>query len=96
MFSIGLPLVAAGVLATVALIGTLTSGSARGTSAKIAAPMAAGGAVVAVTIVVAGFVVAEFAIRCPATGIMSGGGPSLLGGNYSYSCDSGRLTITRQ
>ena len=43
----------------------------------------------------AGFSLAEFAIRCPARGQMGGGGVTMLGGSYSYSCNHGRLTISR-
>jgi hypothetical protein len=96
IFSIGLPLVIAGVMASLGLINAVgQAGSSRKTSGKATAAMAAAGAVVAVVIVLAGFSLAELAIRCPAGGIESGSGPSLLGGSYEYSCDNGTLTISR-
>jgi hypothetical protein len=97
MFSIGLPLVVAGLLALLGLINTLGRlGPSPGTSTRgAAAAMAAGGAAVAVVVLLAGFSLSELAIRCPATGMMGGGGPSLLGGSYQYSCDNGMLTISR-
>jgi hypothetical protein len=57
--------------------------------------MAAGGAIASIAVLLGGFTVSESAIRCPTTGQMGGGGVSLLGGSYSYSCDEGRLTISR-
>ena len=97
MFSIGLPLLAAGLLALLGLIRTLAiPAPSGGTPGRLAASgMAAGGAVVAVVVLLAGFSLAEFAIRCPARGQMGGGGVTMLGGSYSYSCDDGRLTISR-
>jgi hypothetical protein len=96
-FSIGLALVAAGVLASLGLINALGHArSSRETSGKPAELwMAAGGAALAVVVLLAGFSLAELAIRCPVSGIESGNGPSLLGGSYQYSCDNGKLTISR-
>jgi len=95
MFSIGLPLVAAGFLALYGVIRMLTQGFRTGTSTKAAAGMAAGGAVAAVVVLLAGFSLTELAIRCPAHGMIGGGGPSFFGCNYWYSCDNGKLTISR-
>ena len=70
IFSIGLPLVVAGVLASLGLMRALSQAkSARGTSGRAAVAMAAGGAVAAVVVLLAGFSVADFAIRCPARGV---------------------------
>lgn len=96
MFSIGPPLVVAGVLASLGLINSL--GQARTsdqTSGRAAVAMAAGGAVLAVVVLLAGISLTELAVRCPANGIQSGSGASLLGGSYQYSCDNGKLTISR-
>lgn len=98
MFSIGLPLVVAGLLALIGLIRTLGGAApSRGGSARLAAVgVAAAGAGAAIVVLLAGFSFTELAIRCPPTGQMGGGGASLLGGRpYSYSCDNGRLTISR-
>jgi hypothetical protein len=97
LFSIGLPLLVAGALALVGLIGTLslTRGSTAGSGQAAAAGMAVGGAVLAVAVLVAGFSLAEGAIRCPARGIESGGGTGILGGSYQYSCADGKLTLSR-
>ena len=96
IFSIGLPLMVAGVLASLGLINALGQArSSRETSGKAAAVgMAAGGAVVAVVVLLAGFELSELAIQCPPSGIESSSGPSLLGGSYQYSCDNGKLTIS--
>jgi hypothetical protein len=96
LFSIGAPLALAGALALLALIHTLTSASVRGTSARAAAAKAVGGAIAAVVVLLAGFLVADYAIRCPSSGQEGGSGTTLLGASYSYSCDNGRLTISRQ
>jgi hypothetical protein len=96
IFSIGLPLMVAGVLASLGLINALGQArSSRETSGKAAAGMAAAGAVVAVVVLLAGFSLTELAVRCPASGIESGSGPSLLGGSYQYSCENGKLTLSR-
>jgi hypothetical protein len=91
LFSIGLALLAAGVLALLALINALSHPEL---SRAAAGGMAAAGAVLAVALLLAGFSVAEVVIRCPAKGVESGGGTRLLGGSYSYSCDNGTLTIS--
>jgi hypothetical protein len=96
MFSIGVLLIAAGVPALSALIYTLSSASVRETSAKTAAAMGAGGAIAAVVVLLAGFVVADYANRCPSNGWEAGSRVTLLGGSYLYSCDNGRLTTSRQ
>lgn len=96
MFSIGLPLVAAGLVALAGLMGTLsqTDPAARMSSALARVGMAAVGAVMAVVILLAGFTLTEFAIRCPVSGTEGGGGGPVLG-SYQYSCDNGKLTISR-
>jgi len=97
IFSIGLPLLVAGAFALVSLVGMLSldGGLPAGSGKVAAAGMAAVGAVVAVVVLLAGFSVAERAIRCPASGIESGSGPGVLGGAYEYSCNNGKLTISR-
>jgi hypothetical protein len=97
IFSIGLPLLVAGALALVGLIGSLSLDqfSAAGPSRRAAAGMAAAGAALAVLVVLGGFSLAERAIRCPARGIESGGGTGILGGSYQYSCVDGKLTLSR-
>lgn len=95
IFSIGLPLLVAGLLALVGLINSLSRESAPGRSGRAAAGMVAGGALLAVVVLLGGFIVSELAIRCPARGVIGGSGPSLLGGSYAYSCDNGKLTISR-
>jgi hypothetical protein len=96
IFSIGLPLVVAGVLASLGLINGLGPARSSGErSGKAAVAMAAGGAVLTVAVVLAGFTLTELAMRCPANGIETGSGSTLLGTSYSYSCDNGKLTISR-
>jgi len=84
-FSIGVPLILAGVLAAIATAATLSR--VRG-PAVIAAPAAA---VLAVALLVAGFEVSERVIACPATGTMGGGGVGLVTGPYHWSCADGTL-----
>jgi len=97
IFSIGLPLLVAGAFALVSLVGTLSlEGGPPARSGKAAATgIAAVGAVTAVVVLLAGFSVAERAIRCPASGSESGSGPGVLGGSYEYSCNNGELMISR-
>jgi hypothetical protein len=97
IFSIGLPLLVAGLVASGGLVNSLShvwlSGERSGKTA--AGGMAAGGAVIAVVLLLGGFSLTELAIRCPANGTMSGGGSGFLGGSYQYSCDNGKLTFSR-
>jgi prepilin signal peptidase PulO-like enzyme (type II secretory pathway) len=94
IFSIGLPLLLAGLLALVGLINSLIRpGTAPRRSGRAAAGMAAGGALLAVVVLLGGFIVTELAIRCPSNGVMGGSGSSLFGGS-AYSCDNGKLTIS--
>jgi hypothetical protein len=97
IFSIGLPLLVAGALAFVGLIGSLslTGGSPADPGKAAAAGMAVGGTVLAVVVILAGFSLAERAIRCPARGMESGGGSGFLGGSYQYNCADGTLTLSR-
>lgn len=96
MFSIGLPLLVAGLLLLISLIVTLSSrATADRQRAKARIGVAAGGAVVAVALLLGGFTVSELFIRCPARGQMSGSGLTVLGMSYTYRCENGKLTITR-
>ena len=96
IFSIGLPLLVAGVLASLGFINALGQARLPGeTSGKATASMAAGGAALAVVVLLAGISLTELTLRCPANGIESGSGSVLLGGPYQYSCDNGKLTISR-
>ena len=95
IFSIGLPLLVAGLLAVGGLIGMLSPAESRGPSGKAAAGgLAAGGAAVAVVVLLAGVSLTELAIRCPAIGVESGSGGDFLSGSYQYTCDNGKLTIS--
>src|SRR2546421_663013 len=93
--------VAAAVIAgTVAVLylGIIGSQGARNPQflrAACVAAMAAGGALAAVVVLLAGFALADFAISCPARGVESGSGTAFLGGSYEYSCNNGNLTISR-
>ena len=95
IFSIGLPLLVAAVLASLGLVHALgqARSSAKG-SRDAAVAMAVGGAVLAVVVLLAGISLTELALRCPARGIESGTGATLPGGAYQYSCDNGTLTIS--
>ena len=95
IFSIGLPLVVAGVLASLGLISALGNARSSGeTSGKAAVATAAGGAALAVVVLIAGVSLTELALRCPSNGMETGSGATLFGGSYQYGCDNGKLTIS--
>jgi hypothetical protein len=88
IFSIGLPLLIAGALTCVALIFALTE------SRQPAGILKAGaGALLALTIFLAGFEATERAIACPAGGVETGSGSGFLSGPYHYTCVNGKLTV---
>ena len=96
MFSIGLPLIVAGLLAVLGLARSLPGKTIRQQSPeRLSLGMAVGGAAFAVAILLVGFSLTELAIRCPSTGMEGGGGISALGSSYQYNCDNGKLTISR-
>ncbi len=88
VFSIGLPLIFAGILATGASVRTLKG--PIWTPAALAGVVAA---VAAVAVLVAGFEVTERLIVCPASGNVSGGGPGFVTGPYHYECVDGQLSF---
>jgi hypothetical protein len=96
IFSIGVPLMVAGVLASLGLIDALGPARPSGErSGKASAAIAAGGAVLAVVALLVGLSVTELAVRCPANGIEQVSGTDFLGSPYQFSCDNGKLTISR-
>jgi hypothetical protein len=87
-FSIGLPLVAAGALATGAAVRSVprpnwTLSALSGVAAGL----------VAVAVLVAGFEISGRLIVCPATGVSGGSGYLLASGGYHWTCVDGRLTF---
>lgn len=87
IFSIGYPLLLAGLLALAAL--GITTLQARTWGASL---LAIAGVVAAIVIVVAGFEIAPRVVVCPPTGVESSSGQGLLGDTHSWSCDNGKLT----
>jgi hypothetical protein len=87
-FSIGLPLLIAGALATAAAARTM-----RGRLRSSLSISAVAAAAVAVVVLVAGFEVTERMIVCPAHGSSGGAGTGLVTGPYYYDCVNGRLTF---
>jgi hypothetical protein len=85
LMSIGILLVVAAVIAAVA-----AARSASGFHLTTLAAQA-GAAIVAVTVLLAGFEVTDRLIVCPANGSMSGGGPGFVTAGYHYECVNGRL-----
>jgi hypothetical protein len=85
-FSIGLPFIVAGALATGATVRTL-----RGPLVTASSLSAVAAAVVSVVVLVAGFEVTERLIVCPAQGSIGGGGSGFVTGPYYYECVDGRL-----
>ena len=88
LFSIGLAIFVAGVLAGIAAIRTLVARSSRNAILSGVA-----GAVIAVTLLLGGFEVTQRIIVCPPTGTMGGGGSGFLTGPYHYTCVNGKLTM---
>jgi hypothetical protein len=85
-FSIGLPLLFAGFLATGAAIRTLAGGGLPAVTAEIAA------AVLAIALLVVGFEVTARVIVCPTDGSSSGGSwPGIVTHGFSWECSGGRL-----
>lgn len=88
LFSIGLPLVVAGAMATVATVRKL-----RGPHLTSSSLWSVGAAVIAVAVLITGFEVTERMIVCPAHGSSGGGGTGFVTGPYYYDCVDGRLSF---
>ena len=88
LFSIGLPMVLAGALATGAAVRTLA-----GRNWKRAVVTEALAAVIAVAVLVAGLEITERLILCPSRGVSGGSGYGLVSGAYHWQCVDGRLTF---
>jgi hypothetical protein len=86
IFSIGLPLVIAGAMATGATVRTL-----RGPMFTRSSVSAVAAAIAVVVVLVAGFEVTERMIVCPGQGTVTGGGSGFVTGPYHYECINGRL-----
>jgi len=87
LFSIGLPLSVAGILSAIAAIRSLS-----GRNGRSAVLSEVAGAVIALMVLVGGFVVTQSIVVCPPTGTMGGGSSGFLTGPYHYRCDNGTLT----
>ena len=88
IFSVGLPLLVAGLGLLVALIYAVVA------SRQPAGVMrAATGGLLALVILFGGFELTAQAITCPAHGFEGGTGSSFFGGPYHYTCVDGKLTI---
>jgi hypothetical protein len=88
IFSIGLPLLVAGAMATGATVRGMPRPIMAASSIWVVAAAA-----LAVAVLVAGFEVTERLIVCPAHGSSGGGGTGLVSGPYYYECVNGRLTF---
>ena len=88
LFSIGLPLVVAGAMATGATVRTL-----RGPLVTSSSLWSVGAAVIAVVVLITGFEVTERMIVCPVHGYSGGGGTGFVTGPYYYDCIDGRLSF---
>ena len=87
-FSIGLPLVVAGILTGFAL--SRTQREPRRGVARVSGLVAAS---LTVAVLIAGLDVTQRLIVCPDSGEVGGGGSALLGGSYQYECNNGQLTV---
>ena len=89
-FSIGVPLLIAGMLAVAATILSLRARSTLRTWVSVAVA-----ATIALVVLAVGFQVSWNYIQCPATGQSSGTTPGFFGAS-SYTCNGGRLTVASQ
>lgn len=85
LFSIGLPLMVAGALATGAAVRSLTGRRRTAVMSEVIA------AVLVLVFLVSGFEVTERLIVCPPTGSSGGGGPGFVLGGYHWECVDGQL-----
>ena len=90
LFSIGLPLVVAGALATGAAVRALA-----GPRMKQALLLEVSAAVVALVVLVGGLEVTQRVIICPAHGSAGGSGSGLVTGAYEWQCTEGHLDYYR-
>lgn len=86
IFSIGLPILAAGAVATGAALRTFGSSERTAVISEVAA------VVIAVAVLVTGLEITERVVLCPLQGSESGSGAGLLTGPYHYECINGHLT----
>jgi hypothetical protein len=84
--AIGLPLVIAGILVTVAL--SRTAREPRTRAARLSGLIAAA---ISILVLLVGLEVTPRLIVCPDQGTSAGGGSGLLTGSYSYECSNGEL-----
>lgn len=87
-FSIGLPLVVAGILVGFSL--SRTQREPRRGVARLSGLVAAA---LTVGVLIGGLDVTQRLIVCPDSGQVAGGGSGLVSGSYQYECNNGRLTI---
>jgi hypothetical protein len=88
VFSIGLPIFVAGVLAAIAAITALAR-----TRLRYGVLWEIGAALIALTVLVVGFEVTQRAIQCPPNGTMSGSSSGFIAGGYHYECVNGTLNF---
>jgi len=90
LFSIGLPLIVAGLVAFAGLLRTINDSAGR----RMAAGTSIAGALAALVVLFVGFVVTERIIGCPPGVISGSGGGGFLTSSYSYTCRNGRAIVT--
>jgi len=88
IFSIGLPLLVAGLGLLIVLIGAVAASRQPAGVLRAAA-----GGLLALVIFFGGLELTARAISCPASGFEGGTGSSFFGGAYHYLCVDGKLTI---
>ena len=87
VFSIGVPIFVAGLLAAAAAVRALVGTKRNAMLSEVAA------GVIAVVVLVGGFAVTQRIIVCPPSGAMGGGGSGFITGAYHYQCVDGTLTM---
>ena len=85
-FSIGVPLVVAGLLVVFAL--SRTASQARSRAARLSGMMAAA---LSIALLLGGLEVSQRTIVCPPASNEAGGGASLILGSFQYQCRDGQL-----
>ena len=88
IFSIGLPIVIAGAVATGAAVRTMSR-----TFRRRSAFSGVAAAAIAVAVLIAGFEVSTRVIICPSTGVTAGSSSGFVTSGVHYECINGRLSM---
>ena len=87
LFSIGMPLIAAGVVASVAELNL------RGNNRPAAIAATCMGLALAVAVALAGLQWTSYPVQCPSPGDSAGSGNTFFGSSFSWTCHAGHITV---